>query len=310
MTDFKIHFLGTASSIPTRDRALSCVVISYENALIYFDCGEGSQRSAIVSGLGFNKECQIFVTHMHGDHVVGLLGLLQTMSMYRRQRELQVYGPKNIIEFVVENKKLLNFGITFDVGVREVRAGRMFQTKQSKYRVLAERSEHSTLSYSYVFEEKEKPGRFYPRKALKLGVPEGPLWSQLQHGKSVKSSSGKIVKPEDVCGPPRKGKRIGISGDTRPNKRLENFFRGCDVLIFDSTYSDEHKQNAVENMHSTAREAAVLARKARVKQLILTHFSARYTDVSALVNQGREEFPNTIAASDSMVYDVSAPSKP
>ncbi|MCL4540657.1 MAG: ribonuclease Z [Bacteroidetes bacterium] len=308
MTDFKIHFLGTASAVPTRDRALSCVVVSYENTLVYFDCGEGSQRSAIVSGLGFNKECQIFITHMHGDHVVGLLGLLQTMAMYRRQRDLQVFGPKKIIEFIVENKNILNFGITFNVNVKEVRAGKAFESKQSKYRVFAERSEHSTSSYSYVFEEKEKPGRFYPKKAQRLGVPEGPLWSELQHGKSVKSKTGKTVSPEQVCGPLRKGKRIGISGDTRPNKKLEKFFRGCDVLIFDSTYSDENKQNAVENMHSTAREAAVLARKARVKQLILTHFSARYTDVLPLVRQAQEEFPNTIAANDSLVYDVSVPS--
>ena len=113
------------------------------------------------------------------------------------------------------------------------------------------------------------------------------------------------MNPEQVCGPPRKGKRIGISGDTRPNTKLEKFFRGCDVLIFDSTYSDENKQNAVENMHSTAREAARLARRARVKRLILTHFSARYTDVLPLVLEAQEEFPNTIAASDGLIYDVS-----
>lgn len=310
MTDFKIHFLGTASAVPTKERALSCIVVSYENNLAYFDCGEGSQRSAISSGLGFSKECQIFITHMHGDHVVGLLGLLQTMAMYRRERELHVFGPKSIIQFVIENKKLLNFGITYDLLVKEVRSGKVFEAKQSKYRVLAERSEHSTLSYSYIFEENAKPGKFYPDKASKLGVPEGPLWSELQHGKSVRSKTGKLVKPIQVCGPERSGKRIGISGDTRPNKKLEKFFKGCDVLIFDSTYSDEHEKNASENMHSTAREAAILARRARVKQLILTHFSARYTDISPLLNEAREEFPNTIAASDAMVYDVSAPSKP
>lgn len=309
MTDFKIHFLGTASAVPTKERALSCTAVSYENSLVFFDCGEGSQRAAIVSGLGFNRDCQIFVTHMHGDHVVGLLGLLQTMAMYRRQRSLEVFGPKGIIEFIVENKRILNFGITFNVTAKEVKPGVVFDSDHSKYRVLADRSEHSTPSYAYIFEEKEKPGKFHPEKALKLGIPEGPLWSDLQHGKSVKSpKTGKRVKPNQVLGNPRKGKRIGISGDTRPTKRLEKFFKNCDVLIFDSTYSDENKMNAAENKHSTAREAATLARKAKVGKLVLTHFSARYRSVSNLVRQAREEFPNTIAAHDSLIYDLSAPS--
>jgi ribonuclease Z len=142
-----------------------------------------------------------------------------------------------------------------------------------------------------------------------LGVPEGPLWSELQHGKKVISpKSGRLVKPGQVLGPSRRGKRIGISGDTRPSTRLAEFFKGCEVLIFDSTYSDEHSENAIENKHSTAREAATLAKRARVKKLILTHFSARYRSVSTLVRQAREVFPQSIAASDGMVYDVSAES--
>jgi ribonuclease Z len=309
VTEFKIHFLGTASAVPTKDRALSCIAVTYENSLIFFDCGEGSQRRAVASGLGFNRDCQIFISHMHGDHVVGLLGILQTMSMYRRERQLSVFGPKGIIDFIVENQRILNFGLTYEVMAKVVRAGVVFNQRRSKYRVLAERSEHSTVSYAYVFEEKEKPGKFFPRNALRLGIPEGPLWSALQHGKSVKSpKNGKTVRPEQVLGAPRKGKRIGISGDTRPSKKLENFFRGCDVLIFDSTYGDDNAESAVRNMHSTAREAAALAKKARVKQLILTHFSARYTEVSQLVKQARQEFPNTIAAEDGLVYDLSAES--
>ena len=304
--DFKIHFLGTSSAVPTKDRGLSCIAISYENTLAFFDCGEGCQRAVINSALGFNKDCNVFISHMHGDHVVGLLGLLQTMSMNRREKQLQVFGPRGIIEFVTMNKKVLNFGLTFEVLVKEIkRAGLIFE--HPKYRVYAARSEHSATSYSYIFEEREKPGKFNTKKALKLGVPEGPLWSKLQHGSKVVSpKSGKTVRPEQVLGPPRKGKRIGISGDTRPSKELEEFFNGCDVLIFDSTYSDEHANNAVENMHSTAREAAKLAKKARVKQqLFLTHFSARYTDVSALVKQARGVFPKTTATEDGMVYDVS-----
>ncbi len=306
MSDFRIRFLGTSSAVPTRERGLSCSVVQYGNEVAIFDCGEGSQRSAIAAGLSFSKDCSIFVTHMHGDHVVGLLGLMQTMSLYRRERPLYVFGPKGIVEFIKYNHEILGFGLTYEVRVSVVRSGVVFDGEHSKYRVRAERSLHSVLSYAYVFEEKDKPGRFDPRAALSLGVPEGPLWSRLQSGHAVRSPrTGRIVSPDQVLGRPRRGRRIGFSGDTRPTKKLASFFMGCDVLVFDSTYGDQNSVNAKENFHSTAREAAELAREANVKQLILTHFSARYKNVSALVRQARSVFPKTIAAKDQMVYDLS-----
>ena len=303
MVDFKIHFLGTSSAVPTKDRGLSCTAISYENSLAFFDCGEGSQRAINLAGLGFNKESTVFITHMHGDHVVGLLGLLQTMSMNRREKRLEIFGPKGIIDFVKTNREILRFGMTFEAVVNEIRPGLIYSNV--KYKVYAQRSEHIDESFAYIFEEREKPGKFNTAKASKLGVPEGPLWSNLQHGtKVISPKTGKVVRPEQVLGPPRLGKKIGISGDTRPSSRLSRFFKGCNVLIFDSTYSDMHAANAVENKHSTSREAATLAKNASVKQLVLTHFSARYRNVSNLVKQAREVFPNTIAARDGLVYDV------
>jgi len=273
--------------------------------MAFFDAGEGSQRSIISAGLGFNKDCNIFVTHMHGDHVVGILGILQTMAMNRREKPVGVFGPRKIIDFIKSSQEALNFGLTFDVMGREVKPGLVYDESNSKYRVYAERSEHSTPSFAYLFEEKEKPGRFHPEKALRLGIPEGPLWSELQHGEAIISpKTGKKVRPEQVVDHNRKGRRIGISGDTRPTKLLETFFKGCDVLIFDSTYSDEHEENAIENLHSTSREAATVAKRAKAKQLILTHFSARYRSVSQLVRQAREVFPKTIAAKDYLVYEL------
>jgi ribonuclease Z len=307
LSDIKIQFLGTSSAVPTRDRGLSCIVVHYGNELLIFDCGEGAQRTAITGGVGLNKETSIFISHLHGDHVVGLLGLLQTMAMQRRNRPLHVFGPKGIAEFIQLNQKLLNFGLTYPVYARNVRRGIVYDSKKLKYRVLAEKSEHSTISYAYLFQEKDKPGRFKPKVALKLGVPEGPLWSKLQSGQSVVSKkTKKKVRPDQVLGPSRPGKKIGISGDSRPTDRLARFFRGCDVIIFDSTYGDDHSENAIKNMHSTAREAAKLARKARAKLLILTHFSARYRDIAPLVKQAQEVFPNTIAAEDNLVYDFSS----
>ncbi len=307
MSDIKVRFLGTSSAMPTEQRGLSCTLIQYENELLFFDCGEGAQRAALMNGVGFSKPTSIFISHMHGDHVVGLLGLLQTMAMQNRNKPLYVFGPKGIVEFLQLNQKILNFGLTYPVYGKVVRRGVVFDSKKSRYRVLSEKSEHTTLSYAYLFWEKDKPGRFKPQTALRLGVPEGPLWSKLQSGQIIISpSTRKKVKPEQVLGPSRPGRKIGISGDTRPNERLLKFFHGCDVLVFDSTYADEHSENAKENMHSTSREAASLAKKAKVKQLILTHFSARYSDVRDLVRQAREVFPNTIAAEDNLVYDLSS----
>ncbi len=244
---------------------------------------------------------------MHGDHVVGLLGLLQTMAMQSRNKPLYVFGPKGVVEFLQLNQKLLNFGLTYPVYGKMVRRGVVFDSKKLRYRVLAEKSEHSTLSYAYLFQEKDKPGRFTPQSALKLGIPEGPHWSKLQSGQIVTSQkTKKKVKPEQVLGRSRPGKKIGISGDTRPTEQLARFFRGCDVIVFDSTYGDEHSENAKQNMHSTSREAAKLAKKAKAKQLILTHFSARYRDVRELVKQAKEIFPNTIAAEDNLIYDVAS----
>ncbi len=307
MADFKIIFLGTSSALPSRDRGLSCTVIKYENHNLVFDAGEGAQRAAASAGISLTRDCSIFITHLHGDHVVGLLGLLQTMAMFRRERALHIYGPKGIEEFVRLNQSILNFGVTFDMNTHVVKSGVVFDRRDSKYRVLAERSEHSNPSYAYVFEEKDKPGTFNPKNALRLGVPEGPLWSKLQRGDKVRSpATRKYVYPRQVLGASRRGLRVGISGDTRPSKKLEQFFRGCDVIVFDSTYSDTHAKNAKENMHSTSREAATLAKRAGARQLILTHFSTRYRNVGTLVKQAREVFPNTIAASDLMVYDVEA----
>ncbi|MDG6998345.1 MAG: ribonuclease Z [Nitrososphaerota archaeon] len=303
MVDFKIHFLGTSSAVPTKERGLSCTAISYENSLAFFDCGEGSQRAINLAGLGFNKDSTVFITHMHGDHVVGLLGLLQTMSMNRREKRLEIFGPKGIIDFVKTNREILKFGMTFDAVVNEIRPGLIYSNL--KYKVYAQRSDHVDESFAYVFEEREKPGKFDTSKASMLGVPEGPLWSTLQHGSKVISpKTGKVVRPEQVLGPTRMGKKIGISGDTRPSSKLQRFFKGCNLLIFDSTYSDTHAANAVENRHSTSREAAKLAKKAGVKKLVLTHFSARYKNVSSLVKQAREVFPATIAARDGLIYDV------
>ncbi len=301
MVQLRIVFLGTSSSVPTIDRSLPSIAIMRGNELLLFDAGEGTQRQMVKSGLGFNRKTKIFITHFHGDHIVGLLGILQTMSMLNRDKSLDIYGPKGIIGFLKHNIRYLKFGLTFEINVNEVREG--IVVKEKDYVVKACLAEHSIRTYSYLLEEFDRPGVFYPEKALKLGVPKGILWSKLQNGESIKLKD-KIITPDEVLGPRRPGRKIGISGDTRPNAKLTKFFSNSDVIIFDSTYGDEYSDKAKENLHSTSVEAAQLARDAGANLLILTHFSARYEDVNNLVSQALKIHPNVMAASDQLVIDV------
>lgn len=297
----KIIFLGTSSAMPNAKRSLSSVAVVRGSEVLLFDAGEGMQRNFLQSGIGTNRKMKIFITHMHSDHVIGLLGLLQTVSLQNRDEPVHLYGPEVLKEFVESNMKLLNFGLTFQVTFTLVNEGLVVEEKE--YVVRAKLAEHSIRSYCYCLEERERPGEFFPEEAKKLGIPKGHMWHKLQYGETVEID-GKKISPGQVTGPSRRGRKIGISGDTRTNDGLADFFRNCDLLIFDSTYGDEHADKAEENMHSTARAAAELAAKSGVRKLVLTHFSARYDDVSVLVKQASEVHHDVIAAEDLMAVEV------
>ena len=245
---------------------------------------------------------KIFVTHLHGDHCIGILGLLQTMTMQNRTEPIEIYGPDGIEDFITNNIKVLNFGLSFPVQISLVKEGEIVNEK--KYSVQSCEAQHGIPAFSYVFQEKEKPGEFFPEKAKELGIPEGNLWHELQNGNEIKIDD-KIISPEQVTGKKRKGKKIGISGDTRPTKKLESFFQNCDYLSFDSTFSYELKEKAIATNHSTAKEAAELAKSANVSNLILTHFSARYKDEKILLNETKEIHDSTITANDLLEIEIS-----
>ncbi len=297
----KLVFLGTSASQPTEDRGMSCICLEREGEILMFDAGEGAQRSYLKSGLGWNKKMKIFVTHLHGDHCIGILGLLQTMTLQRRTEKIEIYGPKGIDEFIAANIKVLNFGLSIPVMISSIEEGIVADEKT--YTVKACNADHSVPAFSYVFQEKDKPGRFHPDKAKELGVPEGSLWNKLQNGEEV-TVEGKTVKPSDVLGEKRLGKKIGISGDTRPTKKLEEFFKDCDYLSFDSTFLDELKDRAIETHHSTSKEVATLAKNANVTNLILTHFSARYQDESVLADEAKTIHDSVIAAKDLLEIEI------
>jgi ribonuclease Z len=297
----KLIFLGTSAAQPTEKRGLSCICLEKDGEILMFDAGEASQISYMKSGLGWNKKMKIFVTHLHGDHCIGLLGLVQTMTMQHRTESLEIYGPSGIEEFITTNIKILNFGLSFPIMITIVKEGRIFDSKD--YSVHACKANHSVITYSYLFEEKDKPGRFNLDKANDLKIPKGKLWKQLQNGFEIKIGE-RIISPEEVLEEKRPGKKIGISGDTMPTKELEEFFKDCDYLVFDSTFLDEIKEKAEETRHSTAKQAALLGKNAGVKNLILTHFSARYKDEIKHLEEAKQLHNSVITAKDFLEIEI------
>ena len=297
----KLVYLGTSAAAPTPERSLTCICLVRENEVLMFDAGEGAQVAYLKAGLPWNKKMKIFVTHLHGDHCLGILGLLQTMSMQKRTESLEIYGPAGIEEFITANIKVLNFGLPFPVFITIVEEGDVVNEK--KYQISCCEAQHGIPAFSYCFEENEKPGVFYPEKAKELEIPEGKMWQELQNGNSVEVNGVKIDSSQ-VTGDKRPGKKIGISGDTRPTEKLQNFFTNSDYLSFDCTFSFDLKDRAIETNHGTAKEAAELAKNANVKNLILTHFSARYSDESVLLDEAKQIHESVIAAKDLLEIEI------
>jgi len=303
MVNMQLVFLGTSSATPTIERGLSSLALMRGSELLLFDAGEGMQRNFIKAGLGMNRKMKIFISHMHADHCVGLLGLLQTMALQGREKSVDIYGEPRVKEFLEENMRIINFGLTFEVVVHKVKKQGVV-VKEDDYQVTCCKALHSIPSLAYCLEEFDRPGAFDIKEAKRLGIPEGELYSKLQHGHDITHKGKKIISSQ-VVGSPRKGRKIGISGDTRPTDNLAKFFRGCDVLVFESTYSQDKQQKAIENWHSTATEAATIAKKAGARRLFLTHFSARYDETSMLLKEAGAIHPNVEAAEDLKMAEVS-----
>lgn len=295
----RVVFLGTAGSIPTPKRSLPAIAIQRQDELLIFDCGEGIQRQMIQAGVGFHRKTKAFITHLHGDHVLGLPGLLQTMSLLDRERKLEVYGPPGIEAFLNAIQQTVQFHLTFPLEVFEIRNSNIV-SEEKEYEVHAVWADHVVPSLAYAFIEKPRPGKFDLEKVKALGIPEGPFWSKLQHGSSVKLPSGLVVKSKEVVGPLRPGRKVAYSGDTRPIQSVAELARNADLLIHDGTFDDELADKASEDGHSTAAQAAEIAYKSKVRRLILTHISARYKNADVLLEQARKVFPKTDVAEDFM----------
>ena len=299
----EIIFLGTSGSMPTSIRSLPSVVIRREGRVFMFDCGEGTQRQLATAKIGFNREMAVLISHMHGDHVLGLPGMIQSMALLGRSKPLKVFGPKGLKGYLKAIDTYVPYASNFDVNVCEVRDGVVVDDPE--FRIEAVWVDHSGPCLAYSFTEKPRPGKFNPKAAARVKVPEGPLWRELQMGRAV-TVGGRVVKPEKIVGPPRPGKKIVYSGDTKPCPSILRLSKGADVVIFDSTFDESRTDKAKSYGHSTSKQAAVIARKAGVKKLYLTHVSAIYNEeaINDLLKQARKIFPRTYLATDLLRIEV------
>lgn len=302
MVNMQIMFLGTSAATPTARRGLSSLAIVRGNEVLLFDAGEGMQLNFIKSKLGVNKKMKIFITHMHADHCLGLLGLLQTLSLQGRENKVDIYGEPKLSEFVNENIRIINFGLSYDVRLHIIDSEGLV-VREKDYEVTCCSAKHSISAFSYCLTEGNRPGIFNILEAKRLGIPEGELYGRLQNGQDI-TYNGKTILSSQIVGSRRLGRKVGISGDTRPSEKLRKFFMNCDVLVYESTYSHKLRSKAILNFHSTAKEAAWLAARSGVRKLLLTHFSARYSNTFELLNEAKSIHNNVNAAEDLMVVPI------
>jgi ribonuclease Z len=302
----KIIPLGTSSGKPTLYRNVSATAVVGDGEWWLFDCGEATQVQIMRAGISPHKLAGIFITHLHGDHFNGLPGLLSTMALDKRERELTIVGPPGIREYLDLLGRLKILFVNYSIELRELGADYFADKPQesvydsSKFFIVARPLDHRIYALGYRIEEKMKPGRFNLDRARELGIPMGPLYSQLQSGKEVVLGDGRVIHPSEVLGPPRPGKSVAYCLDTRPCENAVKLAQDADWLIYEATYTNEYADEARRYGHSTAAQAAMIAREANARNLLITHFSSRYPDAWPLFEEARNIFPETTMAEDLM----------
>lgn len=297
-----LTFLGTGAACPTVDRNVASLAIHREGEMLLFDCGEGTQRQMMRYGSGFSFR-EIFFTHFHADHFLGLTGLLRTMALLDRQDPVTLYGPKGAAKWLGQAIALGMERPRFKVEVVELKGGEAL--KREDYDILPFPVEHRAEAVGYALIEHRRLGRFNPERAREFGIPEGPMWGKLHKGETVTLPDGRKVGPADLVGASRAGRKIIYTGDTKPCAATIEAAKGADLLVHEATFGEDERARAAETGHSTAKQAAEVARKAGVKRLVLTHISARYSrEAPELVDEARAIFPNVEVARDGMTVEV------
>jgi ribonuclease Z len=297
-----LTFLGTGAACPTVDRNVSSLAIAREGETFIFDCGEGTQRQMMRYGVGFSFR-EMFFTHYHSDHLIGVIGLFRTMGLLDRTEGVTLYGPKGARRII---SHALDVGVEktkFPFEIVELKPGD--RIKRPEYDLLVFDTDHRADTVGYALIEHDRLGRFDPERAMALGIPEGPLWGRIHRGQAVTLDDGREVQPNELVGPPRPGRTVVYSGDTRPHRAVVEAARGADLLVHEATFSEEERARAIDTGHSTARDAAWVAREAGVRRLVLTHISARYSrEAPELLAEAQSVFPEAVIARDGMAVDV------
>jgi len=302
MTQLRIIFLGTGGSWPTVKRNVSSLAIKRGSEILLFDCGEGTQRQFQQSNLSYMQISKIFITHFHGDHFLGLPGLIQTMQLNDRDKPLHIYGPKGMKELTDHLLTLGYFRPSYEIISHDITNDDEVEFEEYSIHVL--KVKHNVPAYSYCLEEQQRPGKFNKAKALELGIPEGPLFSKLQCGQTITLANGKKITPGMILGPSRRGRKIVISGDTMPCEEMIAFSKNADVLVHEATFDSELEDIAKEYGHTTAAQAAEIAKKAKVEKLFLVHVSPRYLDYRVLENDARKIFVQSFVPKDFQEIEI------
>ncbi len=305
----QITFLGTSSGVPTRSRNVSSIALrlSQRAELWLFDCGEGTQHQFLRSDLKVSQLSRIFITHLHGDHIFGLMGLLASCGLAGNVNRIDLYGPPGLSEYLQSCTRYSQTHFSYPLKVHKVEPGVVFEDED--YIVTCEYLKHKVTAFGYRVIEKDKPGRFDVEKAQKLGIPSGPIYGQLKQGQVVTLPDGRIINGKELCGEAQIGRKFVYCTDTIFCDGAVNLATDADVLVHEATFSHQDAEMAFQRLHSTSTMAAQVALAAQVKLLIMTHFSPRYAPGNSIVlddllKEARAIFPNTEMAYDFLSYEI------
>ncbi len=303
-----VTFLGTSAARPTVERNVSGVALVREGETLLFECGEGTQRQMMRYGVSFALS-EIFFTHFHADHFLGVIGLIRTLGLQARVEPMTLYGPRGAKKVLGQAIQLGVERVPFEVEIREVKPGDVISSgnraPRTAYDVQVFATEHGGGSVGYALKEHERRGRFDVEKARAAGIPEGPLWGKLSKGEPIELADGRKLTADGFVGPKRAGRLVVFTGDTRPCASVVDAAAGADLLIHEATFGEEEKERAKETGHSTAQEAAQVALAAKARRLVLSHVSARYSiSADELVKEAREVFKESTVAKDGMTIEV------
>ncbi|HYW09280.1 MAG TPA: ribonuclease Z [Longimicrobium sp.] len=297
----RITFLGTAAARPTVGRNVSSLVVQREGDLLVFDCGEGTQRQMMKYGTGFGFH-DIFFTHLHADHFLGVIGLLRTLGLQAREEPMNLWTPRGTEGTLRQAVELGVERVGFEVRIHGVEPGDAI--RRGVYDVVPFAVKHGGRCVGYAVVEHDRLGRFNAALVREMGIPEGPLWGKLHHGETIEWE-GRSISPAEVVGDPRPGRKVVYTGDTRPTTMTREIAAGADLLIHEATFAQDEAERAVATGHSTAREAARVALDAGVLRLAITHFSPRYADDPRILErEARAVYPGVVAAYDGLVIEV------